>query len=211
MSAPGPHLWRPVFLAAGVLVVVGGAQHPRGALVDMLGDPAWVASHALMLAGFAALLLGLLLYLREDRPHGWARRWTRIAALATALQATEGALHTAAAVDRTNLVAGDPTPVLSAHLGLSVVIYPLFGLAMIGLIWAGARQRELGSPWIAWLGILGAAAHGLSAPLVVGLGLGRFRILFPGLLLLGAWLVLAAVWPVRAGVAAGSPRGEASA
>jgi hypothetical protein len=59
-------------------------------------------------------------------------------------------------------------------------------------------DRTLGSPWIAWLGILGAAAHGLSAPLVVGLRINQAGILFPMLMLLAIWLALAAVWPRRA-------------
>jgi hypothetical protein len=79
-----------------------------------------------------------------------------------------------------------------------VILNPVFAATIIGFIVATARDRTLASPWIAWLGILGAAAHGLSAPLVVGLRIYQARILFPMLLLLAIWLALAAVWPRRA-------------
>ena len=55
----------------------------------------------------------------------------------------------------------------------------------------------LGSPWIAWLGILGAAAHGAAPPLVVLLEVEWATFLFRLLLLFALWLVLAALWPLR--------------
>src|SRR6185312_1991711 len=93
--------------------------------------------------------------------------WLRWAIVAAALQTVEMTLHTLAFVDHDHLVAGQPTPVLSTHLTLAVVVYPLFALTMIGIIVAGARERALGSWWIAGLGIAGVAAHGAAAPLAV--------------------------------------------
>lgn len=86
---------------------------------------------------------------------------------------------------------------MPTHLVLAVILYPVFAATIIGFIVATARDRTLGSPWIAWLGILGAVAHGLSAPLVVGLRINQAGILFPMLMFLAIWLALAAVWPRR--------------
>ena len=47
--------WRPYFVAAAVLLPIGGVQHPDGAMAEMLGHPAWVRSHLFFLAGFDAL------------------------------------------------------------------------------------------------------------------------------------------------------------
>jgi hypothetical protein len=190
--------WRPFFLLSGVLIMVGGMNHPRGRMVEMLAHPDWVWSHTLLLLGFLSLLAGLVLYRRAAAPlPERTSRWLRLALYGTVLQAIEMAFHTVSVVDGEHLAAGHPTPVLTTHLVLAVILYPIFAATIIGFIVATARDRTLASPWIAWLGILGAAAHGLSTPLVVGLGISQAGILFPLVMLLAIWLALAAVWPRR--------------
>lgn len=189
--------WRPFFMLAALLILAGGPQHPRGTMAEMLAHPKWVPSHALMLAGFVALLIGLVLYQRGAALPERTRWWTRLAVVATAFQVVEMVFHTIASVDHAHLVAGEATPILTTHLWLSVVLYPLFGLALAGLIVMGARERALGSLWTAWLGILGALAHGAAAPLVIVLQIQWARILFPCLMFFALWLVVAALWPSR--------------
>lgn len=191
-------LWRPSLALAGVLVVAGGMQHPRGPMVEMLAHPDWVMSHTLLLLGFLALLAGLVLYRRAVALPARSARWVRFAVIGTALQAVEMVFHTVSVVDGEHLAAGHATPILSTHLVLAMIIYPVFGALLIGFIVATARDRTLASPWISWLGILGAAAHGAAPPLVVGLKIQQAAILFPMLMLLALWLVLAALWPLRA-------------
>ncbi|WP_420128085.1 hypothetical protein [Longimicrobium sp.] len=190
--------WRAAFLAAGALMLAGGPRHPGGTMAQMLSHPDWVFSHTMMLAGFATLLAGLLL-VRGAGPlpprTGW---WLRLAIAATALQTFESVLHLAAYVDHDALVAGRGTPILSTHLALAVIAHPVLAAGIIGLIVAAARERVIGSRWIAPIGIAGAAAHGLAAPLVVAAGDERFRVLFPGIALLALWMVIAALWPARA-------------
>ena len=190
--------WRPLFILSALALLVGGPQHPGGTMAEMLAHPAWVRSHAIVLLGFVLLLIGLILYRRSNAWPDRTSRWARWAIIGTALQAVEMALHTAASVDHANLVAGNPTPVLTTHLRLAVVLYPAFSLSFIGLVIAGVRDRTLGSRWIAWLGILGALAHGAAPPLVGGLGIEDARILFPLLILVALWLLLAALWPAGA-------------
>jgi nitrate reductase NapE component len=93
------------------------------------------------------------------------------------------AFHTASAVDHANLVAGRATPILTTHLWLAVVVYPVFALALVGLIVVGVREGVLGPRWIAWLGIVGLLAHGAAAPLVILFQVPRAEMLFPMLLL----------------------------
>jgi hypothetical protein len=183
MKMPGTDGWRVALVLSGVLIAVGGPRHPRGAMVQMLADPAWVPAHALMCAGFAALLVALVLFRRRALPPRTAW-WSRLAVAAAALQTIEMGLHAAAVVDHAHLAAGQPTPVLTTHLAIAVPIYPLFAVAMIGLMVAGARDRSLGSAWIAPVGILGAIGHGLSAPRAI----------------------LAGVWPARVALREGAPR-----
>ena len=56
----------------------------------------------------------------------------------------------------------------------------------------------LGSWWIAWLGIIGAAAHGVAGPLAVIWNIQTE--LFALIVLLALWMVLAACRPARAAV-----------
>ncbi len=191
--------WRLLFLLSGGLLLAGGPRHPGGTMVEMLGDPEWIPAHTLMLAGFVAFLAGLLLF---QSMHGAAltipvRRSLRLAIAGTALQTVEMLLHTLAAFDHDHLVAGSPTPILSTHLMLAVVAYPLFAAAIIWFIVSTWRARALGSPWIGWLGVIGALGHGIAAPLTALTKVAWARSLFPALIGLAVWMILAAVWPRR--------------
>ena len=193
-------LWRPFFALCGILILAGGPKHPGGTMAEMLAHPDWVPSHALMLAGFVSLLIGLLFVRRLPDLNARVRRWTAVATVGTILQIIEMAFHTAAYVDLSRLTAGGSTPVLTTHIWLTILLNPVFAATMIGFIEVAAWNRALGSRWISWIGVLGALSHGLAAILVAGLGLDQFRILFPGVVLLALWLVLASLWPRRSHV-----------
>lgn len=196
-----PVLWRWLFAVGGVVIFFAGPFHPSGTIAEMLGHPNWLPMHAAMLVGFILLLIGLIVLQRSAAHPVRTARWLSLAIAATALQCIETSIHTMAYLDHAHLVAGQSTPILTTHLWTSVVLFPLVGVAMIGLIVAGVGDRTLGSRGIAWLGIFGAAAHGLSAPLVVGLGILEAAVLFPMLMALALWAILAAVWPMRPPVA----------
>lgn len=198
-------IWRWCFILAAVFILIGGPQHPRGTMVEMLADPKWIPSHTLVLIGFLLMLAGLILYRRAEELPPLTRRWAGLATIGTALQAIEMVLHTAATVDHANLVAGRHTPVLTTHLSLAVFLYPIFGLAMIGLIIASAGDNTLGSRWIAWIGIIGALGHGAAAPLVVGFDKLWARSLFPLIVLLALWFLLVGCWPRTKRMAASKP------
>lgn len=188
--------WRSLFILAGGLILAGGPRHPGGTMAEMLANPEWIPAHTLMLAGFVALLAGLVVVSREPLSNAM-RRSVRLAVAGAALQTLEMAVHTVAAFDHANLMAGRPTPILSTHVALSVVAYPLFAAAMIGFIVAGARERAIGSRWIAWLGIIGAFGHGVAAPLTILTNFAWARLLFPLLTALALWMVVAALLPRR--------------
>lgn len=191
-------LWRLFFVLSALLLVAGGPRHPGGTMAEMLAHPDWFPSHALTLAGFVSLLVGLILYQRSVGVPDRTRTWVGFAVLGTALLVVELVFHTAASIDQQNLVAGRATPVLTTHLWLSVVLYPIFALTLVGLIIAGVRDRVLGSVWIAWMGIVGAVAPASAAPLVVLLRIEWARNLFPLMVLLALWALLAGLWPIRA-------------
>ena len=188
--------WRLPLLIAGLLIAAAG--HPRGNnMLEMLSSPIWVRTHSMTLAGLVAMFCGLLLYSHsQSGMTGDVRRWTRFVIVATGLEVVEMVVHTLAVVDRDHLAAGAATPVLSVHLAMTVAIYPIFAISLIGFIVASARTRAIGSWWLAPIGILGATAHGLAALLVIVGGNKSVSFLFAGIALVGLWLILAALWPL---------------
>lgn len=189
---------------------MGGPLHPRSdptlsfnaSTALMLADPHWPIAHALMLAGDVCVLLALIgLRRRTDLPAG-LQRALRVAVVGASLAVVEMAFHLAAVVDRATLVAGAATPVLTIHLSLAVVAYPVFGLSMAAVALLGARKRAIGGATIAGLGILGGLMDAVSAPIVVLTRDQHYTWLFMGLVPLALWMGLAAIWPREHPVAA---------
>jgi hypothetical protein len=197
MATSGSARWRGSLALSALLIFIGGPMHPGGTMAEMLANPSWLPGHALVFAGFVALAVGLVLYGRDADLPPASRRWLRLAVIGTVLQAIEMAVHTAAYVDAANLVAGRATPVLTTHLWLSILFYPVFGITMAGFLVFAWRERTLGSPWTNWMGIAGALAHGAAPPLVLLLELESARVLFPMVVLFALWTLTAAVWPPR--------------
>ena len=191
-------VWRALFILSAIAFFVGGPMHPGGeTMAEMLADPSWVPGHAIVLAGFLALLGGLVLHRRSLPLSARSNRWSRNAIIGTALMALEMAVHTAAAVDAENAAAGLATPVATTHLWMARTLYPLFGVLLAGFVAAAARDRTLASRWIAPLGVFGALAWGAGPPAVTWLG-ESWAILFPvGLMTLALWILLAGLWPNR--------------
>jgi hypothetical protein len=198
MVATESKVWRGWFVAGGLLYFAGGAQHPQGEMVEMLADPVWARGHATSLVGLICMTLGLLAFRRVRIQPAALDKWLRLGIVALALEAVEMAVHTAAYVDAAALAVGDATPVLTTHIWLATIIYPIFGIVFGGMVLAGVRTRALGSPWILPIGLVGAVAHGVVMPLSHGLGVEAARGLFPiAAVTISLWFVLAGAWPTR--------------
>jgi hypothetical protein len=195
MNVKASRWWRVLFVTGGVIYFAGGSQHPRGAMAEMLMDPVWVPSHATVLLGIILMTAGLIAFRRSRAPSVSLDRWLAAAILVTALEAVEMAVHAMANVDGAAFAAGGSTPVLTSHLWLATIVYPAFGIVFAALVLAGVRTRELGSRWIAPIGLLGALAHGIVMPLVYLLDIGEATVLFPiAALCIALWFVLAGLW-----------------
>lgn len=200
--------WRVAFLLSGVAMFAGGPQHPGPDLslsfhestAAMLANPNWVPSHLGLLAGYVFLLAGLWLWGRAASPRGATWIWLRVALVAVALGVGEMMFHTASVIDLERLRAGEATPVLTTHLLLAATVNPLLALAVAVVAVLGARDRLLGSRWIAWLAVVGGTLYGIASAYVVASHDQRVSPLFAiGTSLLAIWFVLVAVWPAGPG------------
>lgn len=191
------YVWRAFFIIGGIFLFIGGPQHPGGTMLEMLNDPAWIPAHTWVFFGLLAWTIGLWQFRRSSPASPTLDRWLTFAFVMTLAQTAEMGLHTMAYVDKDALALGESTPVLTTHMWLTAVVYPIFAVSMIGLIWTGQRERLLGSPWIGWIGMIGAVGHGLAGLFVAGFDMAWARPLFPLLVALALWFVLAGFWSIR--------------
>ena len=194
--------WRALFAGGGLIYFVGAFFHPRGmGMAGMLVDPAWIPSHAAVFVGLSLMTIGLVFFRRSRRVSPKMDRWLAFAIFMAILETVEMGLHTMAYLDAGALAHGSlhggfSTPVLTIHIWMATLVYTPFAVAMIGLILIGQRERSLGSPWISWLGLVGAVAHGSVMWLVVVFQIDGAGILFPiYALTLSLWFILAGLWP----------------
>jgi hypothetical protein len=195
---------RVLLLASSVLFMIGGATHPDSVLdisfeqntAHMLASEAWVPSHLVSFAGFALLLVALV-SARRALPDT-ARAASTLAIVGTGFMVAELLFHTAAVVDRTNLEAGAATPVLSTHLALAVIGYPIFGIGLAWLAWSLAPWWPPALRIVSGLGILGSLAFGAAAPIVVLSQNQGLAPLFKGAILTAVWMLALAAAGLRA-------------
>ena len=187
-------MWRVFFAAAGGFMLAGGPRHPGGTMLEMLQHPDWLMSHVLVTLGYALMAAGLVAFSRTASNTPAMKRWTTIAIAGTVLMTIEMIFHTAAMVDAGHLAAGHATTVLTTHLAMAVLFYPIFGATSALFFFKGMRERAIGSVFYSWIGIAGTIANGL-APVLVLSGFEQARILFPFMIGIAIYLVLAAVTP----------------
>lgn len=170
------HGWRIALIASGVVMVTGAPRHPssdakypmREELAIMTSHPDWVPAHLLIMLSTMLFAAGLLTAYRKGV---WpdVQPVLGIAAVAVTAYVIETAFHLAAAVDNHALHHGGATPVATTHIWLSVLLYPVTGLAVAYLgirqlaAWRGAR-RFVGLP-----AAVGGFAHAVVLPLTLAL------------------------------------------
>jgi len=211
-------LWPWAMAAGGVLFLIGGPLHPSSdsslpesqATAELIGGGTWIPSHALILAGAIGYLIGLFGLARSRMPLSTsARRAAWVAEVGAVLLAVEGVFHLGAFLDEDAALAGDSIPILSTHMALSLVVYPLFTFAVGAL--AVLSRRTLTHPVVGAVGAIGAVAFGV-APALVGLAsIEALALLFPlGGALIALWFTVVGVTALIRGLsgqAVASPAG----
>jgi hypothetical protein len=159
----------------------------------MLADPRWVPAHALLLAGFALMVPGVLSIVRDESLSGTVRKIARVALAGAVLSVVEAVFHLASASEATALAKGGSAPIVQIHLQLARIAFPLIGVSIAALAIVGARSRAMTHPLVATIGVVGGLMHGLSAPIVVTSQNQHFSVLFMGGALMAIWLVAVGV------------------
>ena len=182
---------------AGLLLAAGGVLHPRvdagvdldTGLVGMFESGAWVAAHALTMAGFALLAVSLAVLARDLGPRRRAIGWA--AAAGAAFAAVESLPHLLAASEARALAAGGSTPLTDLHTVLQAIATPAVGLSVAALAVACSGSRALGSGRAAAaVAVAGGVAFAIAGPAVAITQSSALAPLFAGSAGLAAWCVV---------------------
>lgn len=186
--------WPWLLLVGGILGFLGSLLHPQGdptltgdaAVAAEIGDPLWTPSHVLILAFAVLLVPGMLGLARSGVLSGAARTAALVTFGASIVWVAESVPHLLAAADHHALLAGQPTPFLTAHAAAAGIVYPLvtFPLAALALL----GWRRLAHPVLNVLGAIGAVAFGIAGFSANVLGSEALLDLFAGSLLFPPWL-----------------------
>ena len=169
------HGWRLLLLTSGLLMLAGGPRHPeadashplREELAIMTAHPDWVTAHVLTLTSTVLLALGLWAARAGGRWPATTRRALTFAALAVSVYVVESAFHLAAFVDSDALAHGGSAPVAMTHVGLSIVLYPLTGAAIMRLALSYGRAVGGWRVLVAGVGVLAGLAVATAVPLSI--------------------------------------------
>jgi hypothetical protein len=168
MRTPSPALG---LAAAGLLLAAGGVLHPRvdtsvdfdAGLAGMVESSAWVAAHALTMAGFVVLAVSLAVLARGSV-------WAWAAAAGAAVAAVESLPH---------LLAAD------SHTLLQAVATPAVGLSIAAL--AIVRGGRIAAP----IAVVGGVAYAMAGPAIALTEDSAFSPLFVGSAGIAIWCVVA--------------------
>ncbi|GAB3142623.1 hypothetical protein [Microbispora hainanensis] len=182
----------------GVAFVAGGATHPGDSgqgdkvqqLHEMLVQPSWYPSHALLLLSMVLFTAGVFAISRRGLGASMAtaaKVVTGIGVLATAGMAA----HLFAALGADSLVAGRPTAVYTLQTWNETIIDTLWALSIVFLAVAGGLTRTAGNRVTLALGLAGGLAYALASATIAFTD--RFDPLFPVGSLIGVWAVAVGV------------------
>ncbi|MEV4297051.1 hypothetical protein [Microbispora rosea] len=182
----------------GITFIAGGATHPGDSgegdkvqqLHDMLVQPSWYPSHALLLLSMGLFTAGIFAISRRDLGKSMAAA-TKVAAAIGALATVGMAAHLFAALEADSLAAGQPTTISTMQTWNETIVDTLWALSIVVLAVAGGLTRTVGNRVTLPLGLVGGLAYALASATIAFTD--RFDPLFPVGSLIGIWAAAAGV------------------
>lgn len=202
---PSPSTVRTRSLAPGVLLLLGGVAfdaggptHPSDSgsgskvsqLYEMLVDPKWYPSHALLLVAMACFAAAVILLLRDNALDAATTRVARVACVVAVVATVSMTLHLLAPLGADGLAGGDKTFVHYLMI-FNETVGATWALAITALAVVGGLSGSLGNRLTLVVGLVGGLAFALASATIAFTD--RFDGLFPVGSLLGIWAVLSGV------------------
>jgi len=186
----------------GITFIAGGATHPGDSgegnkvqqLHEMLVQPSWYPSHALLLLSMGLFAAGIFAISRRSDLNERMATATKVVAGIGALATAGMAAHLFAALEADSLAAGQPTAVSTMQTWNETIIDTLWALSIVFLAVAGGLTRTVGNRITIALGLVGGLAFALASATIAFTD--RFDALFPVGSLIGVWAAAVGVMAV---------------
>jgi hypothetical protein len=177
----------------GITFIAGGGAHPGDSgegnkvqqLHEMLVQPSWYPSHALLLLSMGLFAAGVFATSRRSGLSKSMATATRVVAGIGALAAVGMAAHLFAALEADTLAAGQPTTISTMQTWNETIIDTLWALSIALLAVAGGLTRTVGNRITLTLGLVGGLAFALASVTIAFTD--RFDPLFPVGSLIDVW------------------------
>lgn len=193
----------PLFVLSGVAFFVGGVTHPRDGgegnkveqLHDMLVDPSWYPSHAVLLASMALFATGVLAVRRRRDPTPRAERVLKYVFVVACVATVDMAIHLLAKLGAESLADGRQSMVSRVQTVNETVVDAAWGLAVAALAVVGGLTGSLGNKVTIPFGLVGGLAFALASATIPYTD--TFDPLFKVGSLLAMWAILVGVTEFR--------------
>lgn len=191
----------PAFVLGGIAFFIGGMTHPTDSgdenrileLHEMLLDPGWYPSHALLLVAMVLFTVGILAIRRRPELTSNVRTVLTYAFAMTCLATVSMTVHLFAAVGADSLADGEPSLTSRVQTVNETVVQAPWALAIAALAVVGGQSRTVGHRLTIPFGVVGGLAFAIASATI------PFTDTFDPLFKLGSLL---AVWAVLVGVTA---------
>lgn len=193
----------PCLILAGLTFLAGGITHPSDSghgnkvqqLNDMLVDPTWYPSHALLLAAMALFAAGAgALRRRSDLTPDMARL-LHVVFIVASVATVSMVVHLFAALGGDTLAEGQPSIMSRLQTINETVFGATWGLAFAALALAGGISRTIGNRITIAFGLIGGLAYALASATIAYTD--TLDSLFKVSSLLAVWAVAVGVIAVR--------------
>lgn len=188
----------PSLVLGGVAFFLGGVTHPSDSgegnkvqqLHEMLVDPSWYPSHALLLAAMAFFAVGIFaLRQRRDLSMGM-ERLLQVVFVIACVATLAMAVHLFAAIGADSLADGKHSLVSRLQTVNETIVDTAWGLALATLAVAGGLTRTVGNRLTIPFGLVGGLAFALASATIA------FADTFDSLFKLGSLL---SIWAILVG------------
>ena len=161
----------PCLILAGLTFLAGGITHPSDSghgnkvqqLHEMLVDPTWYPSHALLLAATALFAASTAALRRSSDLSAGMARLLHVVVIVAALTTVSMVVHLFAALGADTLAEGQPSIVSRLQTINETVFGATWGVALAALALVGGISRTIGNRITIAFGLIGGLAHALAS------------------------------------------------
>ncbi len=190
-------------VVGGVAFFVGGVTHPsdsgRGNKVEqlheMLVDPSWYPSHAMLLLAMGLFAVAFNAMWRRGGSTPQVARLLKVVFVIACIATVSMAVHLFAAADAEALADGQHSLVSRVQTVNETVVDATWGLAIAALSLAGGVARRVGNRFTIAFGVVGGLAFALASATIAYTD--TFDFLFKLGSLISVWAILVGVITFR--------------